>query len=278
MHFIYFKMIITVIFESFAIVAISCLIGLQVIDFGSTGLSVQSLSCIFFLVLITVIPVLMFSHVTRHFARLNDSQVKKQVGTVYEELDIQKGKKIFIQPIFFLLRRLALACAIVYMNDNFAGQIFVIALQTLASAMVLSYAQAFRSKQRHRMELFNEVVFLLILYTILCFSDWLGDEELQLKIGFVSCSLICIHLGLNFLLIIVTAVRSTKRRCQIRILRKKHQKDREDLKDKLAKTKAHRRALIKEKRDNAKYISQAHQESQNSKSMSSSSEDSELEV
>lgn len=232
-HFIYFKLIITVIFESFAIVAISCLIGLQVIDFGSAGLSVQSLTCIFFLVLITVMPVLMLSHVNHHFARLNDQLIKKRVGSVYEELDIRKGKKILIQPMFFLLRRLVLGYAVVYMNDNFAGQIMVIALQTLASAMVLSYVHAFKSMQRHRMEFFNEVVFLLILYTILCFSDWLGDEELQLKIGFVSCSLICIHLGLNFLLIIVTAVRMTKRRCQIRILRKKQQKDREDLKEKL---------------------------------------------
>ena len=38
------------IFESYAIVALSCFVGLQILDFSSTGLSVQSASCIFFTV------------------------------------------------------------------------------------------------------------------------------------------------------------------------------------------------------------------------------------
>ena len=263
-HSIYYRWIITVIFESYAIVAISCLIGLQVIGLDSKGLSVHSFLCIFFLVLITVTPFLIFRYVTYHFTKLNEQLVKKRVGTVYDELDLRKGKKILIQPVFFLLRRIVLAYTIVYMKDNFAGQVIVIYLQTLASVIILSSVHAFESKQRHRMEFFNEAILLLILYTILCFSDWLDDEELQLKIGFVSCSLICFHFGLNFVISLITTVRFTKRRCRMRTLRKRHEKEREDLKVKLHKTKAHRRALRSEKLNDEKDALQQHEDAQNS--------------
>ena len=223
-HLIYYKLIITVIFESYAIVAVSVLIGLQILDFSSAGLVVQSSICIIFTIFILLMPVMMFRHVTHHFAWLADHKMKRRVGTLYDELDIRKGKKIFIQPIFFLLRRLILAYTVVHMNDNFAGQIAVILLQTLTSLMILSFLEAFINGRRHNMELFNELIMLMTLYTIMCFSDWLGDLEVQFKIGYVACALIGFHFGLNLFLIIVTTVRVTKQRCRMRILRKKHAK------------------------------------------------------
>ena len=72
------------------------------------------------------------------------------------------------------------------------------------------------------MELFNELIMLLTLYTIMCFSDWLDDLEVQFKIGYVACALIGFHFGLNLFLIIVTTVRVTKQKCRMRILRKKY--------------------------------------------------------
>ena len=86
------------------------------------------------------------------------------------------------------------------------------------------------------MEVFNEIVLLLLLYTYLCFSDWLRDADLQLSIGYVSCALIAIHFVLNLYLIIAETVRTTKRKCRIHSLRKKHEKDREALKIRLKET------------------------------------------
>ena len=67
---LYFRLIITVIFESYAIVALSCFVGLQILDFSYTGLSVQSASCVFFTVFILIMPIMMFRHVSHNFARL----------------------------------------------------------------------------------------------------------------------------------------------------------------------------------------------------------------
>ena len=145
----------------------------------------------------------------------------KRVGTLYDELDVRKGAKIFFQPIFFLLRRLILVITIIHMNDNFACQIALITGQTLIAVVILSFIQAFQSKQRYRMELFNEIILMLTLYTIMCFSDWLTDHvEIKLKIGYVACALVAFHFLLNLSLIIVTTIKVTNRRLRMRFLRK----------------------------------------------------------
>ena len=86
---------------------------------------------------------MMFKHVTHNFAKLQDQRMIKRVGTLYDELDVRKGAKIFFQPIFFLLRRIILVVTIVHMNHIFVGQIALISLQTLISVAILSYIQAF---------------------------------------------------------------------------------------------------------------------------------------
>ena len=119
-----------------------------------------------------------------------------------------------------MLRRLILVITIIHMNDNFAFQIVLITGQTLISVVILSFIQAFQSKQRYRMELFNEIILMLTLYTIMCFSDWLyGNVEIKLKIGYVACALVAFHFLLNLSLIIVTTVKVTKRRLRMRFLR-----------------------------------------------------------
>ena len=152
------------------------------------------------------------------------------------------------------MRRLIFAYAVVLMNDNFAGQIALILLQVLASLMILSLLEALIDRRRHNMELFNELIMLLTLYTIMCFSDWLDDQEFQFKIGYVACALIGFHSGLNLFLITVTTLRETKQRCRLCILRKRHKKARQALKARLEETRPTRKALRMTKQKNAKFL------------------------
>ena len=65
---LYYNLLITTIFESYLVVALTVLIGLQILDFSSTGLIVQSASCIIFTVLALLMPIVMFTYVTTYFA------------------------------------------------------------------------------------------------------------------------------------------------------------------------------------------------------------------
>ena len=125
-HMLYFKMIITVVFESYAIVALSCIVGLQNLNYGSAGLKVQLWSCIVFTVFIFLFPALILGYLSRNFANLHDKRIKKRFGTLYSELNVRKGARIFVQPSFFILRRLILVFAIVHFNKYLVGQILLI--------------------------------------------------------------------------------------------------------------------------------------------------------
>ena len=244
---IYFKLLITVVFESYAIVALSCFVGHQILEYSSTGLTIQSVSCITFTVFILLMPMLMFRHVAHNFAKLQDYNMVKQVGTLYDELDIRKGVKIFYQPIFFLLRRLILVITIVHLANVLVGQIILIWVQSMISVAILSYIRAFQNKQRHRMEIFNEIILVLTLYTIMCFSDWLGDVELKMKIGYMACAFVGFHFLLNLVLIIKTTVVVTKRRIYMKYLRKRYNSERELRLHKMQETRFQRRAQRKER-------------------------------
>jgi hypothetical protein len=37
-------------------------------------------------------------------------------GDFYEELDLERGKKVFLQPIFFLLRRIQFAAMVLFVT------------------------------------------------------------------------------------------------------------------------------------------------------------------
>lgn len=67
----------------------------------------------------------------------------KRVGALYDELDIRKGAKIFLQPVFFLVRRLVMAATIVHLNYFLVAQIMLILLQSALSVTILSYIRAF---------------------------------------------------------------------------------------------------------------------------------------
>ena len=65
------------------------------------------------------------------------------------------------------------------------------------------------------MEYFNEVILMMTLYTIMCFSGWISDVEIKFKLGYVACALVTFHFLLNLSLIIVITVRVTKRRLRM---------------------------------------------------------------
>ena len=93
---IYFKAIILLVYESYVVIALSCFIGLRILDFSTTGLAVQSLSCIFFTVfMLLVAPVFLIKYAVNNFERLTYYKTKRRIGALYEDLNVKRGSKVF---------------------------------------------------------------------------------------------------------------------------------------------------------------------------------------
>ncbi len=50
----------------------------------------------------------------------------------------------------------------------------------------------------YKIEMFHEVIMMQILYTMLCFTDFVPDVTTRGYIGYYSMAMVCIHLGVCF--------------------------------------------------------------------------------
>jgi hypothetical protein len=96
-------------------------------------------------------------------------------GTFYEGLRLQEGRKVLLQPIFFLFRRLLLALTVVTFNDVLIVQIYLIAGQTIASIMIIGLIKPFDDEKQNFIEMANEMFILFTLYGMICFSPFITD-------------------------------------------------------------------------------------------------------
>ncbi len=46
-------------------------------------------------------------------------------------------------------------------------------------------------------EIFNEIVLMIIMYTIICFSEFVPDVEIRFAIGYITIFMVVLHLAVN---------------------------------------------------------------------------------
>ena len=89
---VFYNSLISLILESYSLIAVCCLINMGFISFETYGVTVHSVACITFLILIIVLPIALTQHLIRFFRDLEESQMSQQYGSVYSELDLRVGK------------------------------------------------------------------------------------------------------------------------------------------------------------------------------------------
>ncbi len=72
------------------------------------------------------------------------------------------------------------------------------------------------------METFNEVMILFIMYTMMCFTDFVPEIETQYKVGYISCGLVVSHLLINISIMLKTSIKQIVMRIKRWIMLRKH--------------------------------------------------------
>ena len=134
--------LITVMFESYSQIVICCFINFKTMAWGSTGVIIQNSFAILFCCGCIILPIWIISKLTKKFDRLESLKYKIKFGDFYEELDLERGKKVFLQPAFFLLRRVIFAAMILFIN-KFTWQFVMLIIQLIAAIVLLILLQPF---------------------------------------------------------------------------------------------------------------------------------------
>ena len=221
---LYYNSLISLFIESYSLLSVCCLINFYFLSFESVGVTVHSVACIIFLISIFLLPLLLTRYLRKHFKRLKDPKMIARYGDVYLELNLSGSKMVLLQPVFFIFRRLMLAIAIVVFNKVLIWQIFLMASQIVASTIIIGNVAPFKLHSKNKTELFNEVILMFVMYTIICFSPFVPDLEVKHGIGYLCMAIISVHLLVNLVNMGRFSYSKIKRECIIQKRRKEYKK------------------------------------------------------
>jgi len=71
------------------------------------------------------------------------------------------------------------------------------------------------------MEIFNEIIFTLVFYTMICFTDFVPEIETKVLIGWVACGLVASHFIVNLSIMLYASCKGAKKTCLMKRMRKK---------------------------------------------------------
>ena len=89
-------MAIVTVVESYAILALCCIVALYSLDFTSLGLIVQSASCLFFTLILVLMPLFIFRLFNKYFNTLGNKKVSERYGSLYDDLELTRSKNVYL--------------------------------------------------------------------------------------------------------------------------------------------------------------------------------------
>ena len=127
-----YNFLIQTLFESCSQIAICCLINFKKMQWNEYGYWIHNLTAICFFMLLIVFPVALILYLSLNMHRLEKPKFESRFGEFYESLNIEKGRIMFLYPLFFVFRRVHLAMTVIYCN-KLIEQIFMIVFQIIFS-------------------------------------------------------------------------------------------------------------------------------------------------
>ena len=143
---IFWGMLIVGVFETYAIIVLCCGVALGHLDFRSWGLVIQSMACLIYAFIIIFMPVFIIRLFTKSFDQLKNKHMTNRYGLLYDNLDIRKGPRVYLQPLWFLIRRIILGFSVTWTSELLIVQIYLITTQTVVAVYILYLIKPFASQ------------------------------------------------------------------------------------------------------------------------------------
>ena len=70
-----------------------------------------------------------------------------------------------------------LAIAVVGFRKTLIAQMFFFMIQSTTQVIMLEYVRPFKLNSQRRTEIFNEVMLVMVFYTMFCFTAWVPSVE-----------------------------------------------------------------------------------------------------
>ena len=107
---------------------------------------------------------------------------KDRFQSAYDGLRTDQNKYL-IYPALILYRRLTIPASVILFSDSLTGQYCWILLTSTAVLCYLLDKKPFDGKFKNRAVILEELIITVLIYHILCFTDWMPDTEVRQDLG-----------------------------------------------------------------------------------------------
>ena len=152
--------------------------------------------------------------------RLEERIFIKRFGSIWADKKT-KDRGFIWYNLMYIGRRMMLGMLVVFSRGTLFFCISGLVMQTILAMIVAGSTRAHETKRANDMEYFNEVMILMVLYNIMCFTDFQPNEEIQYQQGYVMCVAVVFHIAFNLFLVLLDSIDYLKMRwLKYRMLRK----------------------------------------------------------
>ena len=151
-----------------------------------------------------------------------DHKLRKKFGNLFSKYHtnpMHSGTTTF--AFYFYLRRLLLAMSVVMLKHFLVGQFFIFVMTQIFQVILLGMVKPFKTNLQNKSEIHSEIVTMLIMYHIFCFTDWISDVEIRYFLGYSCLALNAIHIGVNLYGISIGSIKGLINKLRVYFILKK---------------------------------------------------------
>ena len=143
---LYWGYIITLLHESYMILAICAFINLAKPSYEETPSKISTILSIVTIIILCIYPIFLNTVLYRNSLDLEKPRLKRKLGSAYEGLRT-KNKGYLAYNSFFLYRRLIIPACVVLLNSNYLQQIIIFQFSVLARFVLIGHFKPFKLKR-----------------------------------------------------------------------------------------------------------------------------------
>ena len=131
-----------------------------------------------------ILPIAMCIIWALKYKQWDQDEFAERYGSLLENTDYRQRKwYVLFVPMTYFLRRLGLGLVCIFWIEFFWGQVAIQLMTSVFVIILLHWAKPMGSRFDTYIETFNEIITLITLYCLMCFSDFILDEQRRSELG-----------------------------------------------------------------------------------------------
>lgn len=139
--------IITMLMRFYTIILLSCFVSVYAFKAKPFGEFIQATASVIFFAAIIVVPVQLLAYIAKNWDNLpTDAKLTRQFGSIFEDLNQERGIIALSWPLFDLFRRFMIVASVTFLSKHLKVQLLISGLCITGAASIIGNLRPFNTQ------------------------------------------------------------------------------------------------------------------------------------